>query len=164
MEGAETPAYTTNMSKIFEALRTAAKTAKAGVPMVILNGRQVNGRNQRRGGRRDFDTVILAYGHTPEGEPFYEEARTINVSAQGALLELAVPVGVGQKLMLFNENSNRHQICQIARTRVTETAAFEVAVEFPVPHSEFWQIFSPQPQKLSSESRQHEMAEAEITA
>jgi len=139
------------MSKIFEALQTAANSAKS------------KGRNQRRGGRRDFNSVIVAYGHTLDGEPFYEEARTINVSAHGALLELAVPVSVGQKLMLFNDSSNRHQICQIARTRVKGTAAFEVAVEFPVPHSEFWQIFAPRHKKRHSET-QHEMAEAGITA
>jgi hypothetical protein len=157
------------MSKIFEALRNAANNAKNGVQMARLdvtrvNGRRVTGRNQRRGGRRDLETIILAYGHTPQGEPFYEEARTINVSAQGALLELAVPVSVGQKLMLFNDSSNRHQICKIARTRVTETAAFEVAVEFPVPHAEFWQIFSPRDKKRLSETEEHEMAEAGVTA
>ena len=157
------------MSKIFEALRNAANNAKNGVQMGKLDGarakaERVKGRNQRRGGRHDFETVILAYGHTPEGEPFYEEARTINVSAHGALLELAVPVSVGQKLMLFNDSSNRNQICQIARTQITETAAFEVAVEFPVPHAEFWQIFSPRHKKRSAETEEHELAEAGTTA
>ena len=152
------------MSKIFEALRAATTSAKSGGPMGKLDGARAKGRNQRRGGRRDFDAVIVAYGHTPEGEPFYEEARTINVSAHGALLELAVPVSVGQKLMLFNDSSNRHQICQIARTQVTATAAFEVAVEFPVPHAEFWQIFSPSGKKRPTETDEHEMAEAGTTA
>ncbi len=152
------------MSKIFEALRTAANAAKTGAQMGKLEGSKSKGRNHRRGGRRDFDTVVLAYGHTLEGEPFYEEARTINVSSHGALLELAVPVSVGQKLMLFNDSSNRHQICQIARTRVTETAAFEVAVDFPVPHSEFWEIFSPNHKKRPAETEEHEMAEAGMTA
>jgi len=152
------------MSKIFEALRSASNTAKTGAQMAKLDGSRTKGRNQRRGGRRDFDAVILAYGHTPEGEPFYEEARTINVSAHGALLELSVPVSVGQKLMLFNDSSNRHQICQIARTRVTETATFEAAVEFPVPHSEFWQIFSPHHKRRRSETEENETAEAGMTA
>lgn len=153
------------MSKIFEALRAAANHAKTGgTQMSKIVGSRAQGRNQRRGGRHDFDTVILAYGHNLEGEPFYEEARTVNVSAHGALLELAVPVSVGQKLMLFNDSSNRHQICQIARTRVTETATFEVAVEFPVPHSEFWQIFSPHHKNRSAETREHETAETGVTA
>lgn len=155
------------MSKIFEALRTASNAAKAAKPraqMPQIDKSRSRGRNERRGGRRDFETVVVAYGHTPDGEPFYEEARTINVSAQGALLELAVPVEVGQKLLLFNDYSNRHQTCQIARTRITETATFEVAVEFPVPHAEFWKIFSPHSKKRHSETQEHEMAEAGITA
>ena len=158
------------MSKIFEALRTAsnaanaAKNTKSGAHMPKIDKSRSRGRNERRGGRRDFETAIVAYGYTPDGEPFYEGARTINVSAQGALLELAVPVEVGHKLMLFNDCSNRHQICQIARTRVTETATFEVAVEFPVPHSEFWQIFSSSHKKRPAETEEHEMAEAGTTA
>ena len=156
------------MSKIFEALRAATNSAKSGGPMGKLDGGRVTegrkGRNHRRGGRRDFDAVIVAYGHTPEGEPFYEEARTINVSSHGALLELAVPVSVGQKLMLFNDTSNRHQICQIARTQVTATATFEVAVDFPVPHAEFWQIFSPDHKKRPTETDEREMTEAGTTA
>jgi hypothetical protein len=152
------------MSKIFEALRTAANTAKAGARMGKLDGSKPKGRNHRRGGRRDFEAVILAYGHAPDGEPFYEEARTINVSSHGALLELAVPVSVGQKLMLFNDSSNRHQICQIARTQVTATASFEVAVDFPVPHAEFWEIFSPSHKKRPAEMQDDDMAEAGITA
>lgn len=157
------------MSKIFEALRAATNSAKSGGPMGKLDanragGGRAKGRNHRRGGRRDFDAVIVAYGHTPEGEPFYEEARTINVSSHGALLELAVPVSVGQKLMLFNDTSNRHQICQIARTHVTATATFEVAVDFPVPHAEFWEIFSPDHKKRPAESEEPEMAEAGTTA
>jgi hypothetical protein len=157
------------MSKIFEALRNAANNAKTGVQMAKLaanqpSGRRVKGRNQRRGERHDFETVILAYGYTPEGQPFYEEARTINVSAQGALLELAVPVSVGQKLMLFNDSSNRHQICHIARTQVTATATFEVAIEFLVPHAEFWRIFSPRHKKRTAAAEEHEMAEAGTTA
>jgi hypothetical protein len=152
------------MSKIFEALRTAAATRKAALQMAKMDVSSSKGRNNRRVGRRDYNAMVLAYGHTPDGEPFYEEALTINVSAHGALLQLAVPVCVEQNLMLFNESSNRHQICQIARMRVLETGAFEVAVDFPVPHAEFWQIFSGHHKGQPSETREPEMAEAEVTA
>jgi hypothetical protein len=152
------------MSKIFEALRIAAATRKTAVQIAKMDVSRSKGRNNRRGGRRDYNAVVLAYGHTPNGEPFYEEARTINVSAHGALLQLAVPVCVDQNLMLFNESSNRHQICQIARMRVLETGAFEVAVEFPVPHAEFWVIFSGHHKGGPSESPEPEMAEAGMTA
>ena len=122
------------------------------------------GRNRRRSERRAFNAVIRVYGSSDSGKSFYVEARTIDVSTHGALLEMNVPVRVGQKLMLITEGTQRQQICQIVNTRVLETEALEVAVEFPVPHPEFWQIFSARPKMRPSENRRHtRMAEAGMT-
>jgi hypothetical protein len=135
------------MSKIFEALRTAEaackpepRPAKAGESSAKKRDRRHGER--RRGERREFDAVIRVYGSTPDGDPFYEDAHTINVSTHGALLEMNVPVSVGQKLMLINEGTDRQQICKIVKTRTLDTEALEVGVEFPVPHADFWRVFS----------------------
>jgi PilZ domain len=135
------------MSKIFEALRSAEAAHKpepsakklAETPAKKRDRRQGE---RRRGERRPFDSVLRVYGSTPDGDPFYEDAHTINVSTHGALLEMNVPVSVGQKLMLINDGTDRQQICKVVKTRILETEALEVAVEFPVPHAEFWQVFS----------------------
>jgi hypothetical protein len=99
--------------------------------------------NKRRSERRTLNAVIRVYGHTDAGKSFYEEARTINVSTHGALIELNVAARVGQKLMLINEAAERQQICKIVNVRTLDTqSAVVVAVEFPVPHAEFWDFFS----------------------
>jgi PilZ domain-containing protein len=136
------------MSKIFEALRSAEAASKAEPRSTKPAESSIKKRDRRqgerrRGERRAFDSVLRVYGSTPDGEPFYEDAHTINVSAHGALLEMSVPVSVGQKLMLINEGTDRQQICKIVKTRtLDDTEALEVGVEFPVPHAEFWRVFS----------------------
>jgi hypothetical protein len=88
-----------------------------------------------------LDAIIRVYGSSLSGNPFYEDARTINVSVHGALLVLNVPVSKGQKLLLFNEVAQRQQVCQIVDIRVRDSESLEVAVAFPTPHAEFWQVF-----------------------
>jgi hypothetical protein len=152
------------MSVIIEALRSAEAARKADLRATKPRENSTKGRNRRRSERRAFNAVIRVYGSSDSGKSFYIEARTIDVSTHGALLEMNVPVRVGQKLMLITEGTQRQQICQIVNTRVLETEALEVAVEFPVPHAEFWQIFSARPKMRSFENRrQPRLAEAGVT-
>jgi hypothetical protein len=141
------------MSKIFEALRSAEAARKPEPSAAKPAERSAKKRNRRRSERREFDAVIRVYGSTPDGTPFYEDAHTVNVSTHGALLEMNVPVSVGQKLMLINEGTERQQLCKIVKTRTLDTEAVEVAVEFPVPHAEFWQVFSAARKARSSEKQ-----------
>lgn len=144
---------TYDMSKIFDALRSAEATRKSDTAFSEPKENSKKNRNRRRGERLDFNSVVRVYGHAENGNTFYEEALTINVSTQGALLELKVPVSAGEKLLLINEHTERQQICQIVNTRNQETGAFQVAVEFPVPHAEFWQIFAKRHKSRSSQDR-----------
>ncbi len=95
-------------------------------------------RNRRRSSRREFKTFVRVYGRTLNGTAFYENARTLNVSVHGALLLLTAAVSKGQKLLLFNEVTQRQQVCQIVDVRRGEMELHEVAVAFPAPHAEFW--------------------------
>ena len=141
------------MSKIYEALRSAEAARKTEPGATKPAERSGKKRNRRRSERREFDAIIRVYGSTPDGNPFYEDAHTINVSTHGALLEINVPVSVGQKLMLINEGTERQQLCKIVKMRTLDTETFEVAVEFPVPHAEFWQVFSAVHKTSPSETR-----------
>ena len=103
-----------------------------------MRGAVARERNRRRSSRRDFRTFVRVYGHSANGAAFYENARTINVSVHGALLQLSAPVTKGQKLLLFNEVTQRQQVCQIVDVRDGDTESHIVAVAFPIPHAEFW--------------------------
>jgi PilZ domain len=126
------------MSKIFQALRRVRSSGAPQTPLAVLREGRANGWDRRRSSRRAFDAIIRAYGRKPSEQPFYEEARTINVGIHGALLLMAMPVEDGQKLFLINEVIHDQQICRIVYTRSRNTERVEVAVEFPAPHGEFW--------------------------
>jgi hypothetical protein len=103
-----------------------------------LSGAPAKERNRRRSSRREFKTFVRVYGRTLNGNAFYENARTINVSVHGALLLLTAAVSKGQKLLLFNEATQRQQVGQIVDVRTGGIELHEVAVAFPTPHAEFW--------------------------
>jgi hypothetical protein len=109
-------------------------------------------RNRRRSTRRPFEALIRVYGKSLNEKPFYDDARTIDVSVHGALLILKVPVSKGQKLLLFNDATQRQQVCQIMDIRTRDTESIEVAVAFLTPHAEFWQVF-PAAGKMRSHSK-----------
>jgi hypothetical protein len=103
-----------------------------------MSGATAKERNRRRSSRRDFKIFVRVYGRTLNGTAFYENARTVNVSVHGALLLLTAAVSKGQKLLLFNEVTQRQQVCQIVDVRPGGMELHEVAVAFPTPHAEFW--------------------------
>jgi hypothetical protein len=103
-----------------------------------LSGVAAKERNRRRSSRREFKIFVRVYGRTLNGTAFYENARTLNVSVHGALLLLTAALSKGQKLLLFNEVTQRQQMCQIVDVRSEEMELHEVAVAFPTPHAEFW--------------------------
>jgi hypothetical protein len=112
----------------------------AGPQASAMAGRAVKGRDMRRSTRRRLETIIRVYGNNLKGNAFFEDARTIDVSVHGALLLLNVPVAKGQMLLLFNEAIQRQQVCKVVDIRVRDTESLEVAVAFPTPHAEFWQV------------------------
>ena len=130
------------MKTTLEALPRTEPASKPAPGPTKPDENSTRGRNRRRSERRACNAVIRVYGSADSGKSFYVEARTINVSTQGALLELNVAARVGQKLMLINEETQRQQICKIVNIRTQDAETFLVAVESPVPHAEFWQVFS----------------------
>jgi len=139
------------MSQIFEALRRAeaSQTEVKDTKDIAVK----TGAERRRSKRRPITANIRVYGHGPGLNPFYEENPILNVSAEGALLLLKVPVTAGQKLLLVNEATGQAQECRVLRTACRKTQELEVAVTFPVPHPEFWDRLEEQRQPSGIEKR-----------
>jgi hypothetical protein len=124
------------MSQIFEALRKAESVqAAAGDTRDIA---VKTGAERRQSKRRPITANIRIYGHGPGMNPFYEENPILNVSAEGALLLLKVPVTAGQKLLLVNEATGQAQECRVLRIACRNRQELEVAVAFSAPHPNFW--------------------------
>lgn len=128
------------ISESFMAPQCVGRPRSADTRAEVVDGSRASGRNRRRSTRRAFEALIRVYGKKLDGSPFYENAKTINVSVHGALMILNVPVSKGQKLLLFNEATERQQVCQITDVRIRDAESIEVAVAFPTPHAEFWNV------------------------
>ncbi len=85
---------------------------------------------------------MYVYGHGPETDPFHEEAHTLNVNANGALLLLSVPVHEGQMLLLTHLLTQREQDCRVVFLGTKHSRTVEAGVAFPRTNPEFWQTHS----------------------
>ncbi len=95
----------------------------------------------RRCGRRwELGIHITVYGHASDNCPFYEEVKAFSVNSNGALLLVRVPVCDGQELLLINNRTSQEQICRVVHSRVRDEQTSELAVAFPSPNPQFWQI------------------------
>jgi hypothetical protein len=131
------------MSRIFEALKNAqsvrANKSQPEPPKVDA----VESPDRRRSRRWALDVSVYVYGHGPGTGPFHEEAHTLNVNANGALLLLSVPVHKGQMLLLTNQLTQRELDCRVVFLGTQHSRTVETGVAFPEANLDFWQAHSP---------------------
>src|SRR5436853_6972538 len=84
------------------------------------------------------NATVYVYGHGPTRNPFYEEARALNTSAQGASLILGAALSRGQKLLLVSVTGQDPVEAQVVHARTLDAQMFEVEIAFPIPRHDFW--------------------------
>jgi len=129
-----------NMSRIFDAIRNAQRIREGKVqPNAPVEG-AVEIPDRRRSRRWSLDVSVYVYGHAPGKEPFYEEAHTLHVNANGALLLLNASVKKGQKLLLTNRLTQREQDCRVVFLGTRRSCTIEIGVAFPLSNPNFWNL------------------------
>lgn len=131
------------MSRIFEALKHAQLFREGKAPAEHPAEEVPEPADRRRSRRWSLDVAVYVYGHGPGKEPFHEEAHTLNVSDNGGLLLLSVPVQKGQQLLLTNQLTQQDQHCRVVYLGTRHSRTVETGVAFPRTNPEFWQIHSP---------------------
>lgn len=131
------------MSRIFEALKLAQSTreGKTRPQSVVERLREYSDR--RRSPRWALDVAVYVYGNGEGRDPFHEEAHTLNVNANGALLLLSVPAEKGQRLLLTNKVTEQDQDCRVVYLGTRHSRTVETGVVFSRTNLDFWQIHSP---------------------
>ena len=126
------------MSKIVDALKRAGllRAKPNGTKSV---GASAIGSSERRMTRRIFaDIPLFVYGHTPDGNPFYEQTCTIVINGNGGLISMTSSVQTGQILVLTNEGNGQTQQCVVVSVQTQQTQSSYIAVKFPSPTPQFW--------------------------
>jgi hypothetical protein len=130
------------MSRIFEALKQAHSLRASKTPPDPPGANDVEIPDRRRSRRWGLDISVYVYGHGPGKEPFHEEAHTLHVNANGALLLLSVPVQMGQTLLLTNQLTQQEQDCRVVFLGTKHSRTIETGVAFPRTNPDFWQSHS----------------------
>jgi hypothetical protein len=126
------------MSKIFDALKRA-ESERAKHQDTRAAGTGIAERlDRRRTARVKVQVPLFVYGHTLKGGPFYEEARTIAINAQGGLISMRNVVRPGQRLVVVNKEDEQTQECVVLSVRARPGHRLDVAFEFPTPMPHFW--------------------------
>jgi hypothetical protein len=127
------------MSRIFEALKHAQQVRDGKADPASPETDTAELTDRRRSRRLSLDVSVYVYGHGPEKEPFHEEAHTLSVSANGALLLLSVPVRKGQTLLITNQLTQRELDCRVVYLGARHSRTTETGVAFQRPQPDFWQ-------------------------
>jgi hypothetical protein len=130
------------MSRIFEALKIAQRVREGKLQLNAPVEGAVEIPDRRRSRRWSLDVSVYVYGHEPSKEPFHEEAHTLHVNANGALLLLSAPVKKGQTLLLTNRLTEKEQDCRVVFIGARRSCAVEAGVEFPLTNPDFWNLSS----------------------
>jgi hypothetical protein len=78
------------------------------------------------------------------GSPVLMDAFTLVVNAHGGLLELGLPLRVGQKLAILHPTSAARKSSKIVGLRRSQDSnGFLLAFEFDSPTSDFWPVKFP---------------------
>ena len=131
------------MSRIWDALKEAEqeKARRQGGEIFDKPREKSSEKNphERRGSRRKLLRVpVLVYGRDAEQQPFHEEAYTLEVNENGALMSLEAAVARGQRLFLVNMRNQAEQECRVIRVGRPIRGKAQVAIQFCDPAPHFW--------------------------
>jgi hypothetical protein len=97
----------------------------------------------RRSQRIDLSVAVVVHRPKSEGPQFYENTKTLVVSAHGALVALKGMVAPRQRLLLQNTTSGQQEECCVVSVNKDMTGPPTVAVEFTKPAPSFWRVAFP---------------------
>lgn len=87
--------------------------------------------------------AVFVYGYIDSRTPFKEITQTVEVNANGCLIDLATPVVKEQSLLLVNTNTNEEIACNAVVLGKTVNGKTQVGLRFAQPSPRFWGLAFP---------------------
>jgi hypothetical protein len=94
--------------------------------------------DHRRTRRARVQVPLLVYGYARNGNPFSEQAHTIEINAHGALIAMKTAMPPGERLLLTNETNQKTVECTVQTLSTGQGQVIVAAVAFAAPAPEFW--------------------------
>ena len=86
---------------------------------------------------------VFIYGNNESGPPFKEITQTVEVNANGCLVEIQTPVVKEQPLLLTNLKTDYEIACNVVTLGNIVNGKTEVGLRFAQPSPRFWGIGFP---------------------
>jgi len=99
--------------------------------------------DRRRSQRVLLRIPIAVIASGPDKKMAREQTHTLVVNAHGALINLELPVRVGQVIILQNPETCEEQSCRVIRVNSIPGGKPEVGIEFLKPAPHFWRVAFP---------------------
>ena len=93
---------------------------------------------RRRTPRKHLPVPLFVYGHTPEGQPFFEETCTNAVNVHGGSMRMKTGVQLGQRLLVANQKNDCELPCIVVFLDARLDGAIDVAFSFTAAMPYFW--------------------------
>lgn len=95
---------------------------------------------RRRTPRKHIPVPLFVYGHTLEGQPFFEETFTDAVNVHGGSMRMQTGVQLGQRLLVTNRKNECELPSIIVFVGARPDGAIDVAFSFTAAMPYFWRI------------------------
>ena len=86
---------------------------------------------------------VFIYGTKQSEKPFKEITQTVEVNANGCLLELETPVVKEQQVLLTNMKTNEEMPCSVVTLGSIVNGKAQVGLRFAQPSPRFWGLAFP---------------------
>jgi len=93
---------------------------------------------RRRTPRKHIPVPLFVYGHTQEGQPFYEETFTNTVNVHGGSMRMEAGVLLGQRLLVTNRKNECELPCIVVFVGSRLGSGIDVAFSFTAAMPYFW--------------------------
>lgn len=98
---------------------------------------------------------VFIYGNKGSDKPFKEITQTIEVNANGCLLELATPVVKDQQLLLTNMKTDEEMPCHVVTRGNVVNDKAQVGLRFAQSSPRFWGLAFPPEDWDPAERKRH---------
>ncbi len=120
-------------------MKSAARVEGAGMGRAMADIKAMKPRTTRV----HLAIPVFIYGNKESEKPFKEITQTVEVNANGCLLELATPVVKKQQVLLTNMKTNEEMACHVVTLGNTVNGKALVGLRFAQPSPRFWGLGFP---------------------
>jgi hypothetical protein len=112
--------------------------ARSALSQAALMSQPATKKSKRSSERKRFHVPVVVYGWSKSFGSFHEDSTTLIFNASGALVRLATPVDVGEKLFLVNKFTKEEQEVRVVYSDRSPSGGSDIGLAFSKPVPNFW--------------------------